>query len=88
MNGQYKNVLTNRGIGYIMVLSVRAVAKTVRKERYNMNYTGKHYIGEIVFHGEHECRVLHTWVDEGKNGITIEPTGNYGFPIDIFDEQL
>lgn len=51
-------------------------------------YTGKHYVGEIVDHKGHECRVLAVWIDEGRNGITIEPTGDYGFPVDIYDEQL
>ena len=58
-----------------------------------MEYTGKHYVGEIVMHGEHECKVLDVWncedmTCEDRNGITIEPTGGYGFPIDIYDEQL
>lgn len=50
----------------------------------------KHYVGEIVVHHGHECRVLETWVDpdNGKPGITICPTGNYGFPRDIYDDQL
>ena len=54
----------------------------------NAKYTGKHYVGEIVMHGQHECVVLEVWNVEGRNGITIKPTGNYGFDIDIFDEQL
>lgn len=54
-----------------------------------MRYTGKHYVGEIVYHGDHECRVTEVWVDDnGKNGISIIPTGNYGFEICIYDEQL
>ena len=51
-------------------------------------YTGKHHKGEIVDHKGHECIVTATWNDEGKNGITIRPTGNYGFEIDIYEEQL
>ena len=55
-------------------------------------YTGEHYVGEIVYHkgGDmiHECRVMDVWNVDGKNGITIVPTGNYGFEIDIYDEQL
>ena len=51
-------------------------------------YTGNHYVGEIVYHQGHECKVLCCWEYEEENGITIEPTGNYGFPIDIFDDQL
>lgn len=59
----------------------------------NSEYTGKRYVGEIVTHvnkyGSHECKVLAVWTDdEGRNGITIAPTGDYGFPIDIYDEQL
>lgn len=52
------------------------------------NYTGKHYVGEIVMHGYHECRVTHVWNVDGRNGISIIPTGGYGFEVDIYDEQL
>ena len=51
-------------------------------------YFGKHYIGEIVMHGTHECRVIGVWNDDGENGITIIPTGGYGFEVDIYDWQL
>lgn len=53
-----------------------------------MDYTGKHYVGEIVIHRGHECRVTDVWNDEGKNGVTIIPTGDYGFEVDIYEEQL
>ena len=56
-----------------------------------MEYTGKHYVGEIakIRHGEmiHEVIVTGVWECEG-NGVTIEPTGNYGFPIDLYDDQF
>lgn len=53
-------------------------------------YTGVHYVNEIVYHGTHECKVTAVWVDpdNGKNGITIIPTGGYGFEVDIYEEQL
>lgn len=51
-------------------------------------YSGLHYVGEIVIHRGHECRVCAVWNDNGKNGITILPTRDYGFEIDIYDEQL
>lgn len=51
-------------------------------------YTGKHYVGEIVNHRGHECKVTHVWEDDGKNGISIIPIGGYGFEVDIYDEQL
>lgn len=52
-------------------------------------YTGVHYVNEIVHHGIHECKVTAVWVDDnGKNGITIIPTGGYGFEVDIYDDQL
>lgn len=55
-------------------------------------YTGKHYVGEIVYHkgGKmmHECTVIDVWCVDGKNGIDIEPTGGYGFPVSIYEEQL
>lgn len=52
-------------------------------------YTGKHYVGEIVTHRGHECVVTETGVDdENRNCISIRPTGDYGFEISIYDEQL
>ena len=51
-------------------------------------YTGDHWVGEIVTHKGHECRVTNVWKNEGKNGITIIPTGGYGFEIDIYDSKL
>ncbi|MBP5311885.1 MAG: hypothetical protein J6112_03525 [Clostridia bacterium] len=48
----------------------------------------KHYVGEIVSHKGHECIVTSVWNDDGKEGITIKPTGNYGFEVDIYNEQL
>ena len=53
-----------------------------------MNYTGKHFVGEIVSHRGHECRIIAVWNDGDKNGISIVPVGDYGFEIDIYDEQL
>ena len=31
----------------------------------------------------HEVKIVNTWVDDDsrKKGVTIEPVGNYGFPI-------
>lgn len=58
------------------------------REGASMNYTGSHYVGEIVTHHGHECRVVCVWSDDGKNGVTIIPTGNYGFEVDIYEEQL
>ena len=53
------------------------------------NYTGKHKAGDIVHWGEHECKVLFTWNDgEGGNGVNIVPTGNYGFPLDVYEDKL
>lgn len=51
-------------------------------------YTGKHYVGQIVTHRNHECVVTMTWNVDGRNGISIKPTENYGFEIDIYDEEL
>lgn len=56
--------------------------------RATWEYSGEHYEGEIVTHKGHTCKVLETWVDDGRNGITIEPVEGYGFPIDIYDDQL
>lgn len=56
----------------------------------NEIYSGKHWVGEIVMHRGHECRVTAVWRDtiEDRNGISIIPTGGYGFEIDIYEEQL
>ena len=52
-------------------------------------YTGVHYVGELVYHGTHECKVTAVWADEeNRNGISIIPTGGYGFEVDIYEEQL
>lgn len=51
-------------------------------------YTGAHFLGEVVDHNGHKCQVTNTWRSEGRNGISIMPTGGYGFEIDIYDEQL
>lgn len=56
----------------------------------NEEYTGKYVVGQVVMHKGHECEVVDVWTDfdNGKNGVTIKPTGNYGFPIDIYEEQV
>lgn len=29
------------------------------------------------------------WVDDqNRNGVTLTPTGGYGFPLDVYDDQL
>ena len=53
-----------------------------------MKYTGKHYVGEIVRHRGHECLVTAVWNDEGQNGLSIIPTGGYGFEVDLYEWQL
>lgn len=51
-------------------------------------YEGKHYVDEIVYHNSHQCKVTKVWHADGKDGISIIPTGGYGFEIDIYEEQL
>lgn len=48
----------------------------------------QYHAGDILDYHGHECLVLGEWEDEGKPGITIEPTGNYGFPVDVYEEQV
>lgn len=38
----------------------------------------------------HKVRIIDTWVDVDNNkpGVTIEPVGNYGFPIDVYLDDL
>lgn len=40
---------------------------------------------QFVWRG-HEVKVIDTWVDvdNNKKGVTIEPVGDYGFPIDVY----
>lgn len=56
--------------------------------KWFIQYTGKHYVNQIVDHNGHQCRVTRVWNDGEKNGISIIPTGGYGFEIDIYEEQL
>lgn len=51
-------------------------------------YTGSFREGQIVTHNGHECRITKTWRVDGENGISITPTGDYGFEIDIYEDQL
>lgn len=51
-------------------------------------YSGKRHVGDIVMHHGHECRVTGVWSDDGKDGLSIVPTGGYGFEVDIYEEQL
>lgn len=48
----------------------------------------KFKVGDIILYdGTFRCRVTALWSDEGKDGVTIVPTGNYGFPRDVFCDQ-
>lgn len=85
MDGSYQNIdqlleIPNR---YPLMFCVIEVAD-------GQEYTGAHRVGEIVNHRGHECKVTRVWVDPDvdKNGISIIPTGDYGFEIDIYEEQL
>lgn len=44
---------------------------------------------QFVYRG-HEVKVIDTWVDpdNNKKGVTIEPVGDYGFPIDVYLNDL
>lgn len=59
------------------------------REEKNMKTNERQYhAGDILDYHGHECLVLGEWEDEGKLGITIEPTGDYGFPVDVYEEQV
>ena len=58
-----------------------------QEELAEETYTGDHFVGEIINHRGHECKVTKVWNVYG-NGISIIPTGNYGWEIDIYEEQL
>lgn len=53
-------------------------------------YTGKFRVGQVVYHRGHRCEVTAVWKDPDnhKNGISIIPTGGYGFEVDLYEEQL
>lgn len=44
---------------------------------------------QIIWKG-HKVKIVNTWVDvdNNKKGVTIEPVGNYGFPIDVYLDDL
>ncbi len=52
------------------------------------DYTGKYKVGDIVTHRGHECRVTAVWNYEGKDGVSIIPTGDYGFEVDLYENQI
>lgn len=57
-----------------------------------MEYNGKYRVGDIVkitcCEMVHEIQVVDVWNDEGKNGVTIVPTGNYGFEVDLYEDKF
>ena len=57
-----------------------------------MEYTGKFKVGDvIVICGErmnHECEITNVWNDGGVNGVTVVPTGGYGFEMDVREDRL
>ena len=62
--------------------------------RYKQRFIG-HYVGEVVHYKtssgmNHECVITALWddPDTGKSGVTIKPTGDYGFEIDVYEDQL
>ena len=94
-------ILFKKDMGYTVVAEtersyvVRNELSTetmIRKDRMGIDfeyvYTGAYCEGDIVTHHGHECRVLEVWNVEGMNGLTIIPTGDYGFDVDIYEEQL
>lgn len=48
----------------------------------------KYEKGQIIHYKTHECVITSTWEDDGKKGVSIIPTGNYGFEVDLYEEQL
>lgn len=71
---------------------LEAVWDKAQEELAEEAYTGSHSVGDIVYLKggiyNHECRVTRTWCDETGNGISVIPTGNYGFEIDIYEDRL
>lgn len=55
-------------------------------------YTGQYKVGDVVKHKGvnmiHECKVVDVWKVDGRNGVTLEPTGGYGFPSDVWEERV
>ena len=65
-----------------------------RMTRCKKSFIG-HYVGEIVHYKswngfDHECVITSLWTDPdtGKPGVAIIPTGDYGFEINVYEDQL
>lgn len=51
--------------------------------------TGKYHVGETVTHRGHKCEVIDLWTDdEGRPGVTIQPVEGYGFPVDVYEDEV
>lgn len=48
----------------------------------------KYQVGDIVNYKGHECVITARWIAGKKAGASIKPTGDYGFEIDLYLEQL
>jgi hypothetical protein len=76
-------------IAYGAVGAFDGILRTLEQEGYDDEYSGDHYVGEIVMFRTHQCKVTHVWKDEeGNNGISLIPTGNYGFEIDVTEKRF
>lgn len=45
-------------------------------------------VGTKFIHKGHEVIIKDKGIENGKTWITIEPTGNYGFPIDVWYDHV
>lgn len=54
-----------------------------------MNESRREMEKQYIWRG-HKVRIIDTWVDvdNNKQGVTIEPVGDYGFPIDVYLDDL
>lgn len=82
-----KDALKNYVMKTISVYAIHCDAELEQDRKVEAAYTGKHHVGEIVHHGKHECRVTRCWDCGDGNGISIVPTGDYGFEVDVCPEE-
>ena len=82
-----QDVLRDKTMETVMVYPIRCHGELEQDREFEKAYTGKHSVCEIVQHGKHECRVTRCWDCGDGNGISIVPTGDYGFEVDIVPED-
>ena len=84
------DVLRNYVMKSLLVYQIHCKGELEQDRAAEKAYTGKYHVGDIIQYRGHECRVTRCWmVDEDDgNGISIIPTGGYGFGRDILESEM